>query len=148
MTQPNHRPPGKDRRFIADEGFCPATHNGQQGFKVKVRLSSYRSLPLSCIEAITLKIDGEAMAADDITFILNGHSLKLAELDQLSKVWWFILDYAELFVARTQLLASGEHEVEGSLTTCEPYITAGRFTFVNSAKKRLMLEPGNLEIAV
>jgi len=147
MTQPNNHPPGKDRRFIADEGFCLAVHGGKTGFKVKVRLTSYRSLPLSCIEAITLKIDGEAVAPADIHFILNGHSLKLAELGKLSKVWWFILDYAELFVARPQPLAAGEHEVEGSLTTCEPYITAGRFTFVNSAKKRLVLEPENLEVA-
>lgn len=131
---------GKGRSFIGDEGFRNALHDGKQGFKLKVRLTSYRSLPLSCIEGMQLKIDGEPIDPKDITFILNNYSHRLDEFPHLSNIWWFILDYAELFIARANGLADGEHEVEGTLITVEPYITAGRFSFFNSAKKRLLLE--------
>ena len=131
---------GKDRRFIADEGFRNEKHEGKDGFKVRVRLTSYRALPLSCIEGIRLKIDGETIAPSDITFILNGYSHQLDELPRLNKVWWFILDYADLFVARAGGLAAGPHEVEGTLITVEPYVTAGRFSFFNSVTKTLVIE--------
>ena len=143
MTQAGNLARGKDRSFISDEGFQNATHAGTPGFKLKVRLTSYRALPLSCIEGIELKIDGKPIAPSDITFIYNGYSHKLNELPRLHTVWWFILDYAELFVARAGGLAAGKHTVEGTLITVEPYITAGRFSFFNSVKKQLVIDSDN-----
>jgi hypothetical protein len=154
MTQQSNRTPvesqqmssaaketrGKDRSFISNEGFRNAVHDGKRGFKLKVRLTSYRSLPLSCIEGIQLKIDGESIDPNDITFILNNYSHRLDELPRLSHIWWFILDYAELFIAREHELPTGEHEVEGTLITVEPYMTVGRFSSFSSVKKRLLLE--------
>jgi hypothetical protein len=105
-----------------------------------VRLTSYRSLPLSCIEGMQVAIDGEPVDPREIVFTLNGYSHTLDELPRLSTAWWFILDYAELFVPREQPLAPGYHQVEGTLITVEPYATAGRFSFYNSSRKRLLLE--------
>jgi Domain of unknown function (DUF6379) len=133
------RPP-VDRAFLSDEGFRNAVHQGRKGFELKVRLTSYRSLPLSCIEGIELSIDGRTIVPSDITLILDNHSYKLVELRHSSNVWWFILDFARLFVARESALAPGEHDVEGTLITVEPYITSGRFSFFNTSKKRLCLE--------
>ncbi len=133
-------PRSKDRSFISNAGFRNAIHGGRQGFILKVRLTSYRALPLSCIEGIELKIDDQPIAPGDITFILGGYSHRLDELPQLNTVWWFILDYAELFVAREGGLPAGAHVVEGTLITVEPYITAGRFSFFNSAKKQLVVD--------
>ena len=131
---------GKDRSFISDENIQNVVHDGKQGFKLKVRLTSYRALPLSCIEGVEVKIDGELIDPRDITFILNNYSHKLDELGHLSHIWWFILDYADLFIARENGLPPGEHDVEGTLITVEPYITAGRFSFFSSSKKRLLVE--------
>jgi hypothetical protein len=36
--------------FISDEGFQNRTFHGKQGFTLKVRLTSYRSLPFSCTQ--------------------------------------------------------------------------------------------------
>src|SRR5438067_1943230 len=102
---------GKDRAFIADEGLRNSTHEGKAGCKLSVRLTSYRSLPLSCIEGIQLAIDGKAVDPDDIVFTLNNYSHKLADLPHLSQVWWFVLDYAELFAPLEQPLAPGFHNV-------------------------------------
>ena len=128
---------GKDRSFISDEAIRNVIHNGKPGYKIRVRLTSYRSLPLSCIEKIELSIDGNTIPPEDITFILNGYSHKLDELSQLSHIWWFILDYADLFVESQQALSPGEHLVDGQLVTVEPYVTGGRFSFFYPSQKRL-----------
>ncbi len=125
------------RSFIRDEEIRNAALEGKNGFLVRVCLTSYRSLPLSCIEKIELSIDGKAVNPEDIRFILNGYSHKLDELAGLRHIWWFILDDADLFVASEKPLSSGEHLVEGMLVTVEPYVTGGRFSFFNPSKKRL-----------
>ena len=48
--------------------------------------------------------------------------------------------YADLFVPSSTPLALGEHDVEGTLITVEPYMTAGRFSFYSVCRKRLALE--------
>ena len=130
----------KDRRFISDEPLRSVQVDGRPGVAIKVRLTSYRSLPLSCIEAIELKIDGRTIAAADLRLRLNFATYRLADLPRLSKVWWFILDYADLIAPLPAPLPPGMHDVEGTLVTVEPYMTAGRFSFHNSASKRLPLE--------
>ena len=134
------RPKGKDRSFISNEEIRNVVQNGVQGFLVRVRLTSYRSLPLSCIEKIELSVDGVPVNPDDITFILNGYRHKLDELAHMSHIWWFILDYADLFVASKTPLPAGEHLVEGTLVTVEPYVTGGRFSFFYPSRKRLSVE--------
>lgn len=133
-------PTVRDRAFITDIGLRNVTHQGRQGVSLKVRLTSYRSLPLSCIEGVQLSIDGEPVDPASMILTLNGYSHKLADLAGMSKVFWFILDYAELSVPRDAPLAPGYHDVEGTLITVEPYATAGRFSHYNTCKKRLLVE--------
>jgi hypothetical protein len=132
--------PAKDRSFLSAEGFRNAVREGRKGVQFNVRLTSYRSLPLSCIEGIQLSIDGHSVDPKDIVFTLDNHSYKLDELPKLSKIWWFILDHAQLFVPTEAALPPGVHDVEGTLITVEPYMTAGRFSFFNTSRKRLRLE--------
>lgn len=127
------------RSFIADDEIQPAVRDGQTGYLIRVRLMSYRSLPLSCIEDIQLTVDGAPVARDRITFLLNGYGHALDELGTLSRLFWFILDAADLFVASDVPLAPGEHTVEGTLVTVEPYVTGGRFSFYYPSSKRLCL---------
>ena len=125
------------RAFLPDEAIRNVVHEGKPGFLVKVCLTSYRALPLSCIEKIELKVDGVVIHPDKMRFILNGYSHKLDEFLHLRHIFWFILDYADLFVASKEPLSPGEHLVEGLLVTVEPYITAGRYSFYNPSTKRL-----------
>lgn len=130
----------RDRSFISDEPLRNVVLDSVQGVLIKVRLTSYRSLPLSCIEAIELKLDGVQVDAADLILRINYANHRLKDMPHLSGVWWFILDYADLFVPLARKLAPGYHEVEGTLVTVEPYMTAGRFSFHNSAHKRLAVE--------
>lgn len=132
----DHSPMG-GRSFINKEEIRNTVHQGKSGYLIRVSLTSYRSLPLSCIENIELSIDGKAIDPEDMRLILNGYSHKLDELAGLSHIWWFILDNADLFVASPQPLPEGEHLVEGTLVTVEPYVTGGRFSFFNSSMKKL-----------
>ncbi|HSB65740.1 MAG TPA: DUF6379 domain-containing protein [Anaerolineales bacterium] len=125
------------RAFLPDEVIRNVVHEGRPGYMIKVCLTSYRALPLSCIEKIELKVDGQVIPPNNMRFILNGYSHKLDEFARLRHIFWFILDYADLFVESKTPLSIGEHLVEGLLVTVEPYITAGRYSFYNPSTKRL-----------
>ncbi len=74
---------------------------------------------------------------EGMRLILNGRTFRLAELAQLSDVWWFILDYGELFVPLADRLTPGLHDVSGTMETVEPYMTAGRFSFRHCSNVKL-----------
>lgn len=105
-----------------------ASHNGADGFLIPVRLTSYRSLPLSCIREIRLTLDGNPIAGESITFILDGHSYPLADLSDRTDLWWYILDFATLFFTLGAALEPGSHELKGWLTMIMPFATGGRIT--------------------
>lgn len=128
------------RNFLMKAAIRNGAFSGKKGYFVKVQLTSYRSLPLSCIEDIELKVDGKVIAPEDFTFVLNGFGIKLSEMADLSHIFWWILDPAELFVPDEQGLSEGEHTVEGTLVTVEPYMTAGRGSFAHNSTERLFVE--------
>ncbi len=128
---------GKPRSLLCDEPIRNVIHEGVAGFELSVNLTSYRSLPLSCIEGLQLKVDGEEMNVAAALLTLNGVSHKFADLCGLSKVWWFILEPATVFVPCAMPLAPGEHKVDATLITVEPYVTAGRFSFYHPTSKVL-----------
>ena len=130
------------RSFICDEELRASTHAGEPGFLIRILLPSYRSLPLSCLERIDLSVDGTAVNPRDITLILNGYSHKLDEMGSLSKIFWFILDKADLFIKRKEPLGSGTHELEGTMVMVEPYMTVGRFALFYTAKRQLSIATG------
>ena len=139
--------PVRSRQFIAAFPLRNAVVEGHSGVLIRVRLTSYRSLPLSCIESIQVSVDGVAADPGTVRLVLNGRTHRLHELAKLNDVWWFILDYADLFVPLRVPLGGGGHEVKGDLVTVEPYMTAGRFSFHHAAQARLQLTPGSGEAA-
>jgi hypothetical protein len=131
---------GVQRSFLADVPLKSARRNGEPGFVVTVNLTSYRALPLSCLAEIKLSVDAESVDVGRISLVLQGNEYRVADFPKLHDVWWFILDAAVIFVPRAVPLGAGEHDVEGTLVTVEPYMTAGRFAFYSSDKKRLPLQ--------
>ena len=83
------------------------------------------------------------MDSAGLVLVVAGGAYRLRDMPRLADVWWFILDYAELFVPVPAGFHDGPHEVEGTLVTVEPRLmTAGRFSFHNSSRRSLQLEPG------
>jgi Domain of unknown function (DUF6379) len=131
---------GKPRSFLREESIRNVTRNGIAGYELGINLTSYRALPLSCIEGLLLKVDGKEVDSSRVTLNLNGYSHKIGELPALSHVWWFILDPATLFVPSKKPLAPGKHAVVATLITVEPYVTAGRFSFYHQASRTLSVQ--------
>lgn len=125
------------RSFLVNEEIRNVVYEGKSGYLVRICLTSYRSLPLSCLEKIELKVDGKIVNPQDMLLVLNGISHKLSDLPKLHHLFWFILDYADLFVESKQPLPPGEHLVEAMLVTVEPYMTGGRHAFFSPSTKRL-----------
>lgn len=125
------------RSFLAGDPIRNAVRGGEKGFLVRVNLTSYRSLPLSCLEKIELSIDGQPVDPASVRLILNNFVIQPQDLKDMRNVWWFILDQADLFVVSPQPLPAGKHFVDALLVTVEPYVTGGRFSFHNASKKYL-----------
>lgn len=125
------------RSFLVDEEIRNVVYEGKSGYLVRVCLTSYRSLPLSCLDKIELSVDGKPIDPQKMLLVLSGIGHRLTDLPKLSHLFWFILDYADLFVESPQLLPPGEHLVEAMLVTVEPYMTGGRHAFFSPAVMRL-----------
>jgi hypothetical protein len=111
---------------------------GEKGLLLEIRLPSYRSLPLSCIEKIGVKVGGEDVSLSAAALRIENRWHRLANLPTLLDVWWFILDQATLFVP--MVVVSGRHEVAVEIVRVEPYITAGRFSFTNTSTASVLVE--------
>ena len=133
---------GRDRQFLADAPMRATRRDALTGIELTVRLTSYRALPLSCIAGMRLSLDGHSLATDQSLLQLQGSSYRVRDFPRLSRVWWFVLDSALWFVPTSNpaALATGGHDVEGELITVEPYMTAGRFAFHATARRRLELQ--------
>jgi hypothetical protein len=90
------------------------------GVALDIRLNWYRSLPLSCVEAIRLTIDGTTIESERLTLRLPDFDGHLTDLAEATDVWWRVLDAGEL-VAAGEDLASGPHDIELALTLRIPY---------------------------
>jgi hypothetical protein len=124
--------------FILTEGFRRDRLDGKDGVVLRVRLTSYRSLPLSCIRQLSLELDGRPVDMSTVTFLLHHQGYRLADLPERIDLWWYILDHAEIFVPAAGLVA-GPHRVAGSVTMIMPFATGGRTTLTTSAVVDLSL---------
>lgn len=112
------------------------------GAAIAVRLPWYRSLPLSCITAVSLRLDGDAVEEERLGFRLYGSEHRIGDLAGLHDVFWFVLDEAEVVVDLGASQLGGSHEVELELGLRIPYPEFGTRTFTQVARcsKTLDLE--------
>jgi len=93
-----------------------------RGFSVGVRLPWYRTVPLSTVEIVSLKVDERQIPGGNIRFAINGGEWSLDELPALTEQDWFVIDTAELRVRDERLESGSEHAVELVLAVFPPYI--------------------------
>ena len=112
-----------DKHIVGTQGFRNIAVNGRAlGYRVTVRLSYYRALPLSCAEEIHLSVDGVAVSSDTITLCLNEKRFSLDQLRDLYVECWSIITDGTFEVACPAGLAAGVHEVEIQLVCRSPYM--------------------------
>jgi hypothetical protein len=81
------------------------------GFALGVRLPYYRGQPLSVVEDIAVKVDGEAVPREQVRFSVRGKTWSLDQLEEITAERWEFGEVAEVSVLQPQGLASGQHEV-------------------------------------
>ena len=81
------------------------------GFALGVRLPYYRGQPLSVVEDIAVKIDGEAVPREQVRFSVRGKTWTLDQLEENTAERWEFGEVAEVSVLQAQGLAAGKHEV-------------------------------------
>ena len=111
-----------DKFMLPDDALTETA----DGVDIVIRLPWYRSLPLSSIANINLKIDGENIFQEQMSFELNGKIYLMNELENLYTTWWFILDSAILHIHQpTKIKHARQHEVELEIGLLLPYILVG-----------------------
>jgi hypothetical protein len=99
------------------------------GYEVDVHLPWYRSLPLSCLEDVTVTVDGETVVGEALTLRATGRDLRLVELADLVDEQWFVQDPLTLLVPVSGPRAAGDTaDIRVALATRIPYIVIGPAT--------------------
>jgi Domain of unknown function (DUF6379) len=94
----------------------------EDGFSFDLRMPWYRALPLSSLEGLEVRIDGEPVPSDELRLSLGGHEYALADLPPLYDDWWYVADLASVRAPRAGGLAPGEHELDVTIALRIPYI--------------------------
>jgi hypothetical protein len=92
------------------------------GFAFGLRMPWYRALPLSSLEGLEVRVDGDPMPSEELRLSLDGKTYALADLPPLHDEWWYVADAAEVRAPRPGGLAGGEHELDVTIALRIPYI--------------------------
>ena len=144
------RLPGRGRELFATDYIHARAIEGVDGWCVQVNLTSYRSLPLSCIDVLQITVDGQRISDSDLRLILGEQIFKPQDFPKLNNNWWFILETAEVWFPATYLEEADEHLVEGTLVKVEPYISNGRWHFTSLGSRTMKVvsnDPWKMVIA-
>jgi Domain of unknown function (DUF6379) len=96
------------------------------GYEVDVHLAWYRSLPLSCVENVSVTLAGRTVPREDVRVRYGGRELTLDDLTGMVDDWWFVQDPLTVVVPDEAPREPGtESEVVVELATRIPYIIIG-----------------------
>jgi hypothetical protein len=94
----------------------------QDGFSFDLRMPWYRALPLSSLEGLEVRIDGEEVPTGELRLSLAGKTYALSDLPPLYDEWWYVADPAEVRAPKRGGLPAGEHELDVTIALRIPYI--------------------------
>jgi hypothetical protein len=92
------------------------------GFTFDLRLPWYRALPLSSVEGLEVRIDGEPVPGEELRLSYAGETHALSDLPPLHDEWWYVADAAEVHAPKADGVAAGEHELDVTIAVRIPYI--------------------------
>ena len=82
-----------DTHILSDEGCQSLWEHGKKiGYCVNLKINYYRGLPMSCIDEITLVVDGEPVAPEQMLLQHNGRELPYLDIlkDDFSTEFYWI----------------------------------------------------------
>lgn len=94
------------------------------GFTLRIGLPWTRSLPLSCVLDLRIRLDDRELAAEDLEIVLGERSSPLSRLRTADTTWWFPQD--RLAVNGPGPVTRGAvHHVAVHLRLMLPHLSAG-----------------------
>lgn len=110
-----------DELLLPDEAVLESSGADEVIARLPIRLPWYRSLPMSCIEALDIAIDDEPVSPDRMSFEIGGTRHSLADTAKLHDAQWFVLDAAQALIQAPAALSPGDHRVSIAMTLRIPY---------------------------
>ena len=75
---------GHGRDMLCDDSPRIRRTGGGSQLSFRLRLPSYRALPLCCIESLQVSVDGASLQARDAQLVLDGVPFRIGELGTLA----------------------------------------------------------------
>lgn len=127
-----------EKYMICTRGF-KNVYEGERptGFQLKVRITYYRGIPVSCVEGFEVSVDGESFPAEQVSFSIGNHTYPLPEVGKAVDVRWPFGEPATLTIRKPGGLKPGIHDVRVVETLRISYMPNSRS--VASAKKKVTL---------
>lgn len=129
---------------VVDDSLKSLYVNGKKaGCQFDIRLSYYRGHFLSVIDEFGIRIDGEEIPKEDISFCLYDKEFGVCQLHDLVSEFWQILEPATIKVFRLGGFAAGEHDIDVRLIFHSPYMPISDTQYMpidGCGSKRLVLK--------
>jgi hypothetical protein len=98
--------------MIWDKGHTVLSVHGQPtGYSFLLRIPNFRGNYLSCVEELSVTLDGQPVDSSQVTFVLNNKRFAISELPELYDEYWECNTFARIEVQRPGGLC-GEHEIK------------------------------------
>ncbi len=111
--------------LLTDTGCRSLWENGKKtGFCLNIRINYYRGLPISCVDEITLEIDGKPVEPETMSVQLNGKQYPYKFIlsdDAPTDEYWHHGDLLRILVAQPGGIPQGIHHVKLTLGTRRSY---------------------------
>jgi len=107
---------------IMTRGFKNVVTDGKTtGFELNIRIPYYRGIFLSLVHYLSLRIDGQPVAREQIHIVVAGRVFTLAEMEEADDIRWKFGAPATLRVTQADGLTPGVHTVEVGIVIRKSY---------------------------
>ncbi len=103
------------RQIYNPDGFKNIEEDGKiTGYQFQFKAQYYRGITLSIVHNISVEVDGEAAAREDISLTVNGETFTLDQMLTVidSDYRWEFGEYATVNVKKEGGLAAGKHHIK------------------------------------
>ena len=101
-----------EQYMIVESDVSNIVENGKTtGFKFGARLPYYRGIPLSLVEDIQVKVDGEEVPGESIKFSAHNNTYTLQEMETEIYDRWNMGEVAHIIVEKEGGVQKGEHNI-------------------------------------
>lgn len=111
--------------ILTDEGARNVWEKGRRvGYALNLRINYYRGLPLCCVEAIDLEVDGQKVDPEDMVVQHQGREYPYTAIladDFPEDFYWLFGEKLRVVVSKAGGIPQGHHTVKVTLGTRRSY---------------------------